>query len=62
MADEAATFRDRAIQARADAAATPLQNVRERCERSAASWEAMAVRAERIAHDRAAKQAAVREG
>ncbi|WP_315763199.1 hypothetical protein [Sphingomonas sp. Y38-1Y] len=58
MADDATTFRDRATQARADAANTSLQNVRERCERSAATWEAMAVRAERVAHERAMKVAA----
>ncbi len=55
MSDDAATFRGRADQARADAAASNLQNVRDRCERSALTWEAMADRAERIAHERAVR-------
>jgi hypothetical protein len=52
MANDAAFYRDRAELERANAGATNLANVRERCERAAASWDAMAVRAERVAKDR----------
>jgi hypothetical protein len=37
----------RAAEARADAAAATLDNVRDRCLRSEAAWSAMAARAER---------------
>lgn len=52
MANDAAFYRDRAELERANAQTTNLSNVRERCERAAASWDAMAVRAERVAKDR----------
>jgi hypothetical protein len=41
------TYLARAAQARADAEAATLDNVRERCLRSEAAWNAMAARAER---------------
>jgi len=41
------TYLARAAQARADADAATLDNVRERCLRSAAAWNEMAERAER---------------
>jgi hypothetical protein len=41
------TYSAQAEQARRDAAASPLPNVRERLERSAAAWQDMANRAER---------------
>lgn len=44
----AAFCRTQADQARNDALSTPLDNVRERCMRSATAWEQMADRAERI--------------
>lgn len=37
----------RAAEARADADATSLENVKERCRRSEAAWNSMAARAER---------------
>ena len=50
-------FRNQAELERANAADATLQNVRERCERAASSWEAMAVRAERAELGRAAAAA-----
>jgi hypothetical protein len=50
----------RAAEAHADAAAASLENVRERCLRAAAAWEAMAARAHRSDNFRA-KQAADKE-
>ena len=47
MSNDAAFFRRQAITQREAASAATLDNVRERCERAAASWDAMAVRAER---------------
>lgn len=44
----AAFCRTQADQARHDARTTPLDNVRDRCMRSASAWEQMADRAERI--------------
>lgn len=41
------TFLARAEQARADADATPLENVRERCLRSEAAWLDMAAKVQR---------------
>ncbi len=46
MADDAQFYRARAEQERANAQAARLDNVRERCDRAATTWEAMAVRAE----------------
>lgn len=40
-------FRDEAARQRSAAEASPLQNVRERCERAAQAWDALAVRSER---------------
>jgi hypothetical protein len=40
-------FRARAAQAGAEAEGATLDHVRERCQRSAAAWEALAARAER---------------
>lgn len=40
-------FRDEAARQRSAAEASPLQNVRDRCERAAQAWEALAVRSER---------------
>jgi len=54
-------YRDRAADARRDAAATPLANVRERWLCAAAAWDAMAARlarTERMRADTAAKKAA----
>ena len=50
----------RAAEARADAEAATLDNVRERCLRAAGAWEAMAARARRSDVFRA-KQAAEKE-
>ena len=47
-----------AEQARRDAAASPLPNVRERLERSAAAWQDMADRAERTEVSRNQRAAA----
>jgi hypothetical protein len=51
------SYRDRAADARADAEASALVNVRERCLRAAAAWEAMADRARRTEHMRAEQEA-----
>ena len=40
-------YRTRASEAQADADSATLDNVRDRCLRSAAAWESMAARAER---------------
>ncbi|HTG38975.1 hypothetical protein [Sphingomonas sp.] len=53
MANNATFYRDRATLERQNAADSTLENVRVRCERAAASWDAMAVRAERVERDRA---------
>lgn len=52
------TFLARAAQARADADAAKLDNVRERCLRSEAAWNDMAERAERTEKMRATLEAA----
>lgn len=59
---QAETYRAQAAQMLADAAATPLANVRERCERSAAAWTDMADRADRTDASRAARAPAVQPG
>ncbi|MHA6719152.1 hypothetical protein ACX40Y_06825 [Sphingomonas sp. RS6] len=51
-------FRARADEAGALAAGSDLDNVRDRHLRSQAAWEAMAVRAERVATERARNEAA----
>ncbi len=48
MSYDANFCRNQAATQRSDAATATLQNVRERCERAAASWDAMAIRAERV--------------
>jgi hypothetical protein len=48
----------RAAEARADAEASGLDNVRDRCLRSAAAWDAMAARAHRSDTFRAKQEAA----
>jgi hypothetical protein len=47
MTAHAEFYRARADEARADAASAVLDNVRERCLRSADAWEGMAARASR---------------
>jgi hypothetical protein len=47
----------RAAEARADAEASGLDNVRDRCLRSAAAWDAMAARAHRSDTFRAKQEA-----
>ncbi len=47
MSNDAAFFRRQASTQRDAASAATLDNVRERCERAASSWDAMAIRAER---------------
>lgn len=61
MADDAAFYRNRAEQERANADAAELENVRERCDRAARSWEAMAARAELTQVRRASREAATAE-
>lgn len=56
---QADTYRAQAAQMLSDAAASPLANVRERCERSAAAWHEMADRAERTEASRNTRAAAV---
>ncbi|WP_294352293.1 hypothetical protein [uncultured Sphingomonas sp.] len=56
MSNDAAFFRRQASTQRDAAADATLSNVRERCERAAASWDAMAVRAERTDKLRADRQ------
>lgn len=58
MADDAALFRARAETELANAQATSLENVRDRCERAAAAWTEMADRAERTRSERLAREAA----
>ncbi len=47
MPSDAVFFRTQAEMQRSAAAVATLDNVRERCERAAASWQAMAERAQR---------------
>ena len=47
----------RAKEARSDAAAATLDNVRDRCLRAAEAWEAMAARAQRSDNFRAKQEA-----
>jgi len=47
MSSDATFFRKQADQERSNASEANLDNVRDRCERAARSWEAMAARAER---------------
>ncbi len=50
-------YRDHAAQARADADAATLDNVRDRCLRAEAAWLAMAERQQRIDTARAEREA-----
>ena len=50
--------RDRAEHARSEANAATLENVRDRCMRSMAVWNDLAVRADRVAIEREAREAA----
>lgn len=52
------TYLARAAEAQRDAESTSLDNVRDRCLRSAAAWTEMAARAERTEHMRATLAAA----
>lgn len=61
MNDSPAFFRTRADAERAAADIATLSNVRERCDRAAQAWEAMAVRAERTQTLRLTREAATRE-
>ena len=49
-------YRDRAVQARAEAEEATLAHVRERCLRSEAAWTAMVLRAEHSERMRAAEE------
>ena len=60
MSDNALFYRKQADTERANADAAVLANVRERCERAASSWEAMASRAERTDTLRRQRESAVR--
>ena len=60
MSDNALFYRKQAETERNNATAAVLDNVRERCERAAQSWEAMASRAERTDTLRRQREAAVR--
>ena len=60
MTDNALFFRKQADAERSNAAEATLANVRERCERAARSWDAMASRAERTDTMRREREAAVR--
>jgi hypothetical protein len=55
---EAALYRSRAEECRAQAAETTLENVRERCLRAADAWIAMAERGERATAMREAHEKA----
>ncbi|MEA3037946.1 MAG: hypothetical protein QOE79_459 [Sphingomonadales bacterium] len=58
MSSQFEFYRTRALEARADAEAATLDNVRERCLRAATAWDAMAARAERSDNHRAQAEAA----
>jgi hypothetical protein len=60
MSNQHQFFVDQAEQARRDADAATLDNVRERCLRSAAAWAEMARRASRTERMRAESEAAKR--
>jgi len=57
MSTQLEFYRARAQDARADAEAATLQNVRQRCLRAAAAWEDMADRAARTDRMRARQEA-----
>lgn len=56
MSTSADFYRTRAAEARADADAAQLANVRDRCLRAAEAWEVMADRAERGDRHRAEEE------
>ncbi|MEO5866073.1 MAG: hypothetical protein ABIS14_05070 [Sphingomonas sp.] len=58
MATDISFYRAQAAKAQAEADTAQLDNVRERCMRSVAAFEAMAERQEQIATSRAAREAA----
>ncbi|KQR88141.1 hypothetical protein [Sphingomonas sp. Leaf343] len=58
MSDDAAFYRNRAIVERTNSEAATLQNVKDRCDRAASTWEQMAVRAERTQVMRAQREGA----
>lgn len=60
MSGDATFFRKQAEHERSNASAADLDNVRDRCERAARSWEAMAARAERTEALRDQRAAATR--
>lgn len=60
MSDNALFYRKQAETERANAANAALDNVRERCERAARSWDEMAVRAERTDTLRRQREAAAK--
>ena len=51
-------YLERAVQARAEASAATLENVRERCMRSARAWSEMAARVQRTQRLRVENEAA----
>jgi hypothetical protein len=57
MSDHSTVMRGHAAQARADAAAATLDNVRDRCLRAEAAWIAMAERIERTERARERREA-----
>jgi hypothetical protein len=57
MSAQSEFYRARAIDARADADAASLDNVKERCLRAAAAWETMADRADRTSKMRDRQEA-----
>lgn len=61
MSDDATNYRARAAAEIADGAGSPLANVRERSERSAAKWTEMADRADRVATSRRGREAEAEE-
>ena len=61
MADNPEFYRARAAEQHAAADEAVLDNVKERCERAAAAWDAMAARAERTETMRHAREAKAQE-
>ena len=60
MSSDATFFRKQADLERSNATEATLDNVRDRCERAASSWEAMAIRAERTQTMREQRESASR--
>lgn len=56
MAQHHLNYREHAAQARRDADAATLDNVRDRCLRAEAAWLDMAIRQERVATARAERE------